>query len=353
LRWEEPSGSEARGWALQPIGSFDWGLGGPALLRAPFLNLPISEIEAHVDLKPSGHHVALSSARAFGAQWSGTLDSTTANPGWQFTLSADHLAAVDLDRWLNPRWRESFLDRMLPFLSSTPSSLAGSFSTLIAAGHLDVARFALGTWNFNRLDGDLAVDGRHVAFDNVSAQLSHGTVQGAITINAGPLPAYVVDAAFTHLDISTLTDPLPALSGLFDGSASGEIKIETHGSSRSDAVTGLTCSGEARINSPQLLKFDLMASLADVSAHTGVTRLPLGRADFRCKNRVVALANFTLSSAVADLEGTGTVDFNRNMDLTIRRISDSSEAAPASFHLVGTLADPQVAPATAAARRAK
>ena len=116
LRWQG-----TRPWSAQPVGFLE--IGGAtdsdgASLGAPFLNQPIVKIKARAELKPGSRHVALSSASAFGARWNGTLDHHDSGGGWQFALSADHLDAADLDRWLNPRWRESLIDRMLPFLNS-------------------------------------------------------------------------------------------------------------------------------------------------------------------------------------------------------------------------------------------
>ena len=104
-------------------------------LRAPFLNRPVDQIKARAEWKPGARHIALTSAQAFGARWSGTFDRRDPSGDWQFALSADHLAAADLDRWLNPAWRQSFLDRMLPFLNSRAQTNAAP-ENLRASGRL-------------------------------------------------------------------------------------------------------------------------------------------------------------------------------------------------------------------------
>ena len=98
-------------WKARPAGWVELGVPGPqggVALRVPFLNQPIDQILARVELKPGALHVAVSSAQAFGARWTGTFDRSGPEAEWQFALSANRLAAADLDRWLNPRWRESF-----------------------------------------------------------------------------------------------------------------------------------------------------------------------------------------------------------------------------------------------------
>ncbi|MGC2333535.1 MAG: hypothetical protein WA581_18945, partial [Candidatus Acidiferrales bacterium] len=114
-------------WRVRPTGWIEFGGSGGAggaALHAPFLNQAIDQIRARADLKTGKQHIALTSARAFGAQWSGTFDRTDIDPEWQFVLSAGSLSGADLDRWLNPLWRESFLDRMLPFLNSSLPAVA-------------------------------------------------------------------------------------------------------------------------------------------------------------------------------------------------------------------------------------
>ncbi len=150
LLWQEPPYPWTVAGASQPVGWVEFG--GPSAspvtgsggdsLRAPFLNRSVDQIKARAEWKPGSRHIALASAQAFGARWSGTFDRRDPSGEWQFALSADHLAAADLDRWLNPAWRESFLDRMLPFLNSRAQSTAAP-ENLRASGRLRLDQFEL------------------------------------------------------------------------------------------------------------------------------------------------------------------------------------------------------------------
>ena len=142
-------------WQVPPVGFINWGAGpGVAGLRAPFLNQAVGQINATTEWTPGARHITLASAQAFGARWSGTLDSRDPAGNWQFALSADHLAAADLDRWLNPAWRETFLGRMLPFLNPhSPTSAAPE--NLRASGRLTLDQFTLAPLVVRHLQGDL------------------------------------------------------------------------------------------------------------------------------------------------------------------------------------------------------
>ena len=174
--------------ARQSIGWIEFGgsAAGPgdAALSAPFLNRPVERIKARAEWKSGTRHIAIASAQAFGARWSGTFDRRDPVGDWQFALSADRLAAADLDRSLNPQWRESFLDRMLPFLNSRSPSNAVP-EALRASGHLALAQFTLEPFDVRHLDADLQIEGRHIALAKASGQLYGGAIDGLARCGLG------------------------------------------------------------------------------------------------------------------------------------------------------------------------
>ena len=356
LRWQ----GSGYPWHEPPVGFVEWGMGagaapadglGAASLRLPFLNLPVDQIRARVDLKAGVRHVTLASAQAFGARWSGTFDRRDIAPEWQFSLSADRLAAADLDRWLNPRWRESFLGRMFPFLNSRAASTSIVPDNFRASGRLSVARFGLASLVLSRLQGDVQIDGRTIDFKNAAAQLGGGTIEGSFAAHLDPVPSYEAESNFSGIDISSITDADPLLAGFFDGSASGEASFRAHGATRADLLTSLDCRGSALVARPLLRTLDLFSSLSDGVSRPGASRLSGASADFSCAQQVVRLENLSLQSPDSNLEGSGTVDFSRNLNIALHAVSSTSPA----YRLAGTLAVPEVIsiPATPAARRSR
>ena len=239
----------------------------PAVIRsAPFLNLPVEQIRAHVDLKGTARHVALTSAEAFGAHWSGSLDrrepdliqelqvleeqSSTEQPQqkdrWQFALSADRLSATDGDRWLNPRWRQSFIDRVLPFLNSRPAAAAQP-DNLLATGKINVDQVTLAPFVLHRVQTDATIDGRRLNFSNVRAQLAKGDVTGSLRATLDASPSYRLNLDYTAVDLYVLTSTTSSLADRFAGVASGKISLSATGASRSDLISSLQCRGASRI----------------------------------------------------------------------------------------------------------
>src|SRR5271156_4879206 len=183
-------------WQTQAVGSIEWG-GEPAggSLLTPFLNQPVRQIRARAELRPGLRHIALTSAEAFGARWAVSFDhhedrlaDARSAAAWQFALSTDVLSAADVDRWLNPRWRQSFLDRMLPFLNSTSPANAVP-ENLRAEGRINIEEFALTPLALRHLQSDVRIGGRHIAISRATAQFYGGALEGSLGAQITPPPA--------------------------------------------------------------------------------------------------------------------------------------------------------------------
>src|SRR5208282_6891022 len=100
----------------------------------------ITQLRGSVEFVRDSSELSITSAQAFGGEWKGVMDVIPAGGERHFALSVDRLNAEDLDRWLNPRWREGFFGNMLPFLNSTPSGPA-TMDGLEARGRIAIDQF--------------------------------------------------------------------------------------------------------------------------------------------------------------------------------------------------------------------
>jgi hypothetical protein len=350
LRWREQPGAHLADALREISGWMEFGMrsGAPsgAVLRAPFLNLPIEQINGRIELKPGFRHLKLTSAQAFGARWSGMFERRDQSMPWQFDLAADQLSAADLDRWLNPRWRESFIDRMLPFLNSR-SETSPPAEDLQAIGHVTVGHLALARLIVSRVQGDLALHGHRITVANADGQFYGGELTGSFDANLEALPSYHADLEFSRVDASELIALAPALAGFSAVTASGQGSFAARGAGRSDLISSLTCRGAARVTRPELLHFDLWRSLGEKSSASD-TRFPEGSADFSCSHGQIQFQRLQLvAGEFAGADGSGTFDFGGGLDLRFKIDSDLPEppaAESAGFRLTGTLAAPQASP---------
>jgi hypothetical protein len=363
-------------WKSAPTGALDFG--GPISntataqpntkssgdsLRAPFLNLPVEQIRAHADLRGNVRHVAITSAEAFGAHWSGSLDrrepeleqslqeepSPNQKDRWQIALSADRLSAADADRWLNPRWRESFLDRVLPFLNLRPPAAAQP-DNLLAAGRINIDHFTFAPFVLHHIQTDASIDGRLLAFSNIRAQLAKGDITGSLRADFDSSASDLLNLDYSGGDLYVLTAGTSSLADRFAGVTSGKILISATGASRSDLISSLQCRGTSRIVGAELMNIDLISSFTNGAFRPGHSTFRDAFADFTCAAGRVEFQRLRLSGPVEGFTGQGSVDFSRKLDFKFGVLADSatpravraSDAATPSYRLAGDLSEPEI-----------
>jgi AsmA-like C-terminal region len=346
LRWPDAE----HPWKTPPIGFIDWGAGvGAVTLRVPFLNRPVGGINAVSQWKPGSRHVALASAEAFGARWTGSLDRSDPSPEWRFSLAGDRLAAADLDRWLNPAWRESFLDRMLPFLNARSPAAP---ENLRAGGRLALDQLTLAPLVVRKLQGDLRIDGRHIVFENAAGQFYGGEVTGSLDARLLVPPAYRADLSFSHIDAATLATALPALAGITAQSLQAQISVELSGANRSDLMASLSCQGSAAANAPELRNLSGWKERGAGSPGSAPVKFASANASFSCAQRKIEFQRLAIETGAGNTAvGTGSIDFSRNLDLSFRM--RSAGETDSSFRLTGPLAAPKAVSSPAPSRRSR
>ena len=354
LRWQ----GSPYPWRNSPVGTIEWGAGpGDDLLRVPFLNSPVTGINAVSEWKPGSRHLALASAAAFGAHWSGAFDRRAGDgnhendsaSGWQFSLAADHLVAADLDRWLNPAWRESFLTRVLPFLNSHVATVAvAAPDSLRASGRLAIDQFSLAPLSVRKLQGDLKIDGRQLTFTNATGQFFGGEVSGSLDANLVAAPVYQANLDFSRVDVAALAATTPSLAGVTAKTIAGQISLTATGANRADLMSSLSCRGTARALAPAFVTVRSARVHGSFIDSVGPGAFAAVDAAFSCANRKIEFQSLSISAPPNTLiTGSGTVDFNRNVDIILRNRSGFTSVDGVrsnSLHLTGPLFDIQSAP---------
>jgi AsmA-like C-terminal region/AsmA family len=343
---------QGMGWPLRTTlaGVIEWGTpAAGASLHAQFLNLPIEQVRARAELKSGTTHLTLSSAQAFGAHWNGTLEHDLSD-GWQFAVSGDALSAANLDRWLNPRWRESFLDRILPFLNSRAPAVGGS-GGVRARGRLALDQFTLAPVVVRRLRGDLTLEGRHLELSNADGQFYRGQLSGSLRADLDPVPKYEASLDVSGADLDVLSAEFPSLVDVFSGSGSAKILLRLHGASRADLIDSLECRGTARVNEAAVEGLSLAETTAAGAPESGTTPFRQASTSFTCAAGRIEFQDLLLVGSNSEWDGVGTIDFARNLDVRVRTVDLSSpEPRPAKltsgageeFRITGTLESLQI-----------
>ena len=155
------------------------------------------------------------------------------------------------------------------------------------------------------------------------------------------------------MDLAALSAESPTLAGLFSGSASGAISFQARGATRSDLLASLECQGTAQVANPELRSIDLGTSLREGEFQSGSDEFARVSAAFSCARRMIEFQNLDLVRADTQIEGSGTVDFSRNLDMRLQ-VMPAPSGQPEPIHrLTGPLAAPQVTSATPPPHRSR
>jgi hypothetical protein len=105
-----------------------------AQIAAAGLNQPVDLRQARLEWRNGKRVAQILRAEGFGATWSGNVtEDPSTDPlrqgTWNVQLHADHLDATELDRWVGPRARPGWLQRLLP-------SLLGGAAKIVPASEL-------------------------------------------------------------------------------------------------------------------------------------------------------------------------------------------------------------------------
>ena len=333
-------------WNTGPVGTILVGdpdaKSGGASLRAPFLNLPIEQIRARLDLKPGARKITVASAAGFGTSWSGTFERKSADSEWHFALDAERLSAADLDRWLDPRWRESFFDRMLPFFGSQQS--VATPEDLLASGTLKLGEFALQPLLVRRLQGNLTIDGRDIELADAKAQFYGGEVSGLLHANLSATPKYHAELTFADVDGAALAAASAKLAGLDAKYASGHLFLDAKGSSRADLIASLGCRGAVQAIGFEVLGLNLEDALDPLPHVDETVRIPSASAALTCSKSAIQFQRISVTFGDGQsLAGAGSVGFDRSLEVRFHELSGPGEARPGTSILIsGQLAAPQI-----------
>jgi hypothetical protein len=333
-------------------------------LQAAGLNQPLQLSKTRVEWKDGARAADIGEIDGFGGVWSGTISqaaATSADGGakWNFQLHGDHLDAAELDRWIGPRARPSWLRRLLPSLlggAATPSPVASELVRRIDAdGELRIDEFTMEKVKLEQVKVVGALHDLHLEVRDAAAQWAGGTVHAKVNARFLPRPAYDVTAELDRLNLAQLPAP-PRVTERFAGTASGTLHLTTQGVGREELLEHLAGRGDIRMRDVEFHGWDVSASVADGEPRTGHSRWAAGEGAFTLRDRGIALAGLRLEAGREVTFVKGTVSFGRDADLTIQTTTDGKRESrtPEAGHVLkisGPLDVPRVSVERALARQ--
>jgi uncharacterized protein involved in outer membrane biogenesis len=325
-----------------------------AQLAAAGLNQPVQLQKARLEWKNGNRVAQIGQVEGFGATWSGNItEAISADPerqgAWNVQLHADHLDATELDRWVGPRARPGWVQRLLPSLFSGKTQTVPASELvrrLNVAGNVQVDEFTIEKLKLQQLHLQGSLHDLQLNVTDGRAQWAGGAVRATMLAKFLPRPTYDVHAQLEGVNLTQL--PLDALvADRLAGLASGTIHFKTTGVGRDELLQKLTGVGKVRLDNLEFRGWDVNASVADGEAHPGVSNWPSGVGTFTVRDRNVFLEDVRLDGGSQFTLIDGTVSFDREADLAIetsagRRAVRNTNGPAQVLKIVGPLDGPRV-----------
>ena len=299
-----------------------------ANLAVAGLNQPLKISESELDWIEGRRAVRILKVDGFGGSWTGNIEEVPHTEGeigsqWNFHLSVDQLNAADLDRWVGPRARPNWLQRLLPQLlgGSAPSTPASELVRRVnAEGELDIAQLTIEKLKLEEVVAKGSLHDLQLDVRDAQAAWAGGKVQAKINATFLPRPVYDIAAKLERVNLAQLPGAGRNAERL-GGVASGTLQVKTEGVGRDELLGKLTGRGDFQLNKVEFRGWDVNASVADGAAHAGVSRWATGECSLRLKNSSIFLEDFRLDGGKQLTLVNGTLSFGRNADLAIETTS--------------------------------
>jgi hypothetical protein len=326
LGYEWDNATSTKGWT----GRVDVNKGK---LQVAGLNQPLQLNKARLDWKDGLHIATLADMEGFGASWSGQVAETGVAEGdgaakWNVQLHANHLDAADLDRWMGPRARPGWLQRLLPSLLGTAANPAASelLRRVNAEGELSADEFTLEQIKLGQVHARGAFHELHLELPQAEARWAGGTLRGKLRAVFLPRPSYDVTTEFEHVNLRQVPTPSNLLER-FTGLASGTVHLTTQGVGRDELLQHLAGRGDLKVRDVEFRGWDVNASMADGAPHEGSSRWVSGQGTFLVRDRGIIFPALRLGISPEMTLLTGTLSFAQVSDLTLQTLTDE-ETAP-------------------------
>jgi len=325
-------------------------------LQIAGLNQPVKVKAATLRWRQNAKAVGLQSVEAFGGEWSGDISenpvlgsaSGTA-PRWRFNLHSDTLSAADMDRWMGPRARPGWLQRLLPAMlggsAGQPADAGELLRRLDAEGDLSIDEFALEKLKLKQLRGHASLRGLRLQMEKCQAQWAGGALQGSVTATFDPKPLYELKLRATGIALGQV--PLAGkVADRVAGTLDGALDLKTEGVGREALLDKLTGEGQIQLKKIEFRGWDVPASFAAGAPHVGVTRWTDGDGVFHVSARSVEVNHLQLRASQEEISLKGSVSFGREADLTLDSVASTKTKTPRPervMQISGPLEGPRVA----------
>jgi hypothetical protein len=341
LRGNHTAAMPANAW----LGTVDF---AGLTLNPAYVNQALHFPKTHIEFTSTNRAITLFSADGFGTNWHGSISRKPSDKQWLFDLTAEHLDALELDRWLGPRARPGFFARLT---GADPGAAADPppdsvVTRLAARGRLRIGAIDLPPLHIEKFDGQAELDGRSVQIVTAQADFFGGKISGSLDAQLAHNPSYKFQGRFDRVDLALLGRGVPSLTGRIGGIASATLTLSAHGVGRQDLIDSMEGQGTLNGRNAVLRGFDLSSAIPGNPSDGTPDLFALVQGAFRIQDKSIELSNFILDHSHSRLAAEGRIDFSHALNIRVRpsifqAAVSMAPASPPSFLLGGTLESPK------------
>lgn len=329
LRWEwkKPFHGQWNGSVILSAGS----------LSIAGLNQPLKISESVISWAEGRHTARVLRVDGFGGQWAGTMEEKPPSEPqrgarWKFHLSVDTIDATELDRWLGPRARPSWLRQLLPSLlgGALPTVSASELVRRVSAeGELDILELNIEKMKFEHVRARGSLGDLQLGVTEAEAEWAGGKVRAEFTAKFLPRPSYNIAARLEGVDLARVPGA-GRLAERASGFASGTVHLTTEGVGREELLEKLSGEGQVKLAKVELRGWDVPASVSDGAAHPGNSRWPAGECAFLINDRNLVLQWLQLNSGRQQTSVEGKLSFasDANLRVTTQALDKNKSQSP-------------------------
>ena len=339
-----------------------------AKLAIAGLNQPLAIQESTLNWKDGLRSVDVTKVNGFGGTWSGSITERNIADGehvprWNFSLTTDRMSAADLDRWVGPRARPNWLQRLLSSLLGGSSQQSPAASDLVrqmnADGDLNIGELTVEKLKLS----NVTRGGKSARSSARSARCGRavGRRHGARANERGVCSAPEIRSDGEARSRESRANP--RVRSIHRNAWRVRLRAPCICSRKVSDATNSFASWLAAANfNSKTLNFaaGTLAPAWPTARHTPALRGgQAGEGTFTMRNLAVTVDNLTLESGREQTSLQGTVSFARDADLTIETLSAGKRRGRIigineSGHVLkisGPLDEPRVSLEKAAARQ--
>jgi hypothetical protein len=293
-----------------------------ARLQVAGLNEPLKVEDMRLEWKDGLRSAAVTKADAFGAAWSGTISEVASGIGsdennWHFQLHADHLDATELDRWVGPRSRPNWLQRLLPSLLGDANTARASelLRRVSAEGELTADTVTIEKIKLAKARAKIALHALHLEVSDAEAQWAGGNIHGGMQASFSPVPKYQLNAEIEKVNMAQLPWS-PRWGERWSGVASGRVHLTTTGVGREELLKQLAGGGNVNLSKIEFRGWDIELSTESGGPSAGASRWTSGEGEIQLSGQKFSLDGFRLDAPHQRTQLTGTISFGMDGNLT-------------------------------------